>query len=114
MDKYKELSIRLSLMNVKEWVKAIGTLKTLEFDNKKKDYRVIYKKENQRKNREFEFHKVEYVEETYTFIFTSFSTSFEDGSLMDEVRSREVLLAIEIIDLKIEDKQDFSIYGFIG
>ncbi|MBW9170754.1 hypothetical protein K2F43_05980 [Clostridium estertheticum] len=108
MDKYKELSMRLSLRNTKEWAKAINTLKTLEFDNKKKEYTVIYKKENQRKNREFEFHKAEYVEKAYTFIFTSFSPSDEDGSLTDEVYSREVLLEVEIVDLKIEEKNDMS------
>lgn len=113
MDKNKELRIRLTLMNVKEWVQAISALRTLEVNNENKDYTVIYKKENQRKNRKFQFHKVEYVEETNTFIFTSFITSWEDGSLTDEVNSREILMDIEIVDLKIEDKQDYSGYCFI-
>lgn len=113
MGKYKELNMRLSLLNIKEWVCAISALKTLEFDNEKKDYTVVYKKENQRKNREFAFHKVEYVQATYTFIFTSFNTSYEDGSLTDEVSSREVLMDIEIIDFKIEDKIDWSGYCLI-
>ncbi|MCB2297066.1 hypothetical protein [Clostridium tagluense] len=113
MDKYKEMRIRLTLMNDKNWVKAIGTLKTLEFDNEKKDYTVVYKKEKQRKNSNFRFNKVEYVEETYTFIFTNFKSG-EDGLLTEKVNSREVIMDIEIIDFKIEDKQDFSMYGFIG
>lgn len=112
MDKYKELNTRLTLMNSKEWVNAIGTLKTLENDNEKKDYTVVYKKENQKKDRQFIFHKVEYAEERCTFIFTRIMTAYEDGSLTDEVSSREVLMDIEIIDLKIEDKQDYSAYCF--
>lgn len=110
MDKYKELDTRISLMNSREWVHSINMLKTLEIeiDNENKDYTVIYKKENQRKNREFRFNKVEYVEENNSFIFISFQTDDEDEKLTDEIDSREVLMDIEIIDLTVEDKQDYS------
>ncbi|HDI3121662.1 hypothetical protein FDA77_00975 [Clostridium botulinum] len=112
MKKDKELTIRLTLMNSKEWVQTINTLKTLQIDNENKDYTVVYKKENQRKNREFTFHKVEYVEETKGFIFTSFELSDED-SLTDEMDSRETLMDIEIVKIRIEDKEDSSMGCFI-
>jgi len=103
MDKNKELSIMTTLMQSKEWRDVISKLKELEIDNKNKNYVIVYKKENQRKDRDFKFNKVEYVEETKNFIFTSFKVN-QDCSLSDEVTSREVLSVIEIIDLKISNK----------
>ncbi|WP_102400476.1 hypothetical protein [Haloimpatiens massiliensis] len=114
MDKNKELNTRVTLMNNKEWVHAISTLKTLKLDNKNKDYTIIYKKENQRKNREFTFHEVQYIEKTNSFIFTRFNESCKDATLTDEVNSKEVLMDIEIIDLEIQDKQNSKKFLFIN
>jgi hypothetical protein len=103
MDKNKELNVRTTLMQSKEWREVISKLKELKVDNQTKNYVIVYKKENQRKDWDFKFNKVEYVEETKNFIFTSFKVN-QDCSLSDEITSREVLLDIEIIELKIIDK----------
>ena len=112
MSKYKESNKRATLMNDKVWVETINDLKLLKIDNENKEYTVIYKEKEQRKNREFQFHKVDFVSDTNSFIFTSFVERGEDGSLTHEVEDREVLMDIEIVNFKIEDKEDVSGYCF--
>ncbi len=103
MDKNKELNVRTTLMQSKEWREVISKLKELEIDNQSKDYVIVYEKENQKRDTKFKFNKIEYIKETLSFIFTSFRVN-PDCSLSDEITSREVLLDIEIIELKIIDK----------
>lgn len=74
-DKYKEMEKRLTLMNDQEWVKTISALKGFQYDDNN-NYTVIYREGAQRKNRSFGFHALQYVEETNSFIFTSFRSDF--------------------------------------
>ncbi|MGX2959482.1 hypothetical protein JNUCC23_09465 [Peribacillus sp. JNUCC 23] len=107
IQRYKDMEKRVTLMQDKNWVKTIGDLKKFTYDDTK-NFSVKYREEKQRKDRTFSFHSVDYVEENYTFIFTTFVTSFENSELTDEVRTRLVLKDIDIISFRDTDKPNLD------
>lgn len=93
---YKETQKRLTLMQISNWRSAIAQLKQFK-PLEDKDYQIIYRKDNQKKERNETFEKVQYVEETYSFVFN-------DGYL--------VLKDVDIIDIHISDKVNPDDYMF--
>lgn len=93
---YREMQKRLTLMQNPKWRSVIAQLKQFESE-KNKNYRIIYKKDNQKKPRSESFDKVQYVDETYSFIFN-------DGFVLKD---------IDIIDIQKIDFKDFM-YDFFS
>lgn len=107
VQRYKEMDKRVTLMQDADWVKAIGQLKEMKFEEGK-IYSAIYRQYQQRKKRSFTFHNVQFVEETDSFILTSYVSDWETGELTNEVDNKLTLKDIEIIKLDIEDEFDYS------
>lgn len=105
---YKEMEKRLSLMHDSEWVKSINQLKTFVYDPNYK-YKILYREKQQKKNRTFYFQKVQFIEETKSFIFTRYLEDWENGKLTDEVRDKIVLKETDIIKYEISDKKEFDL-----
>ncbi|MED4567953.1 hypothetical protein P9302_00415 [Brevibacillus agri] len=112
VNKHKEMEKLVTLMNDKEWVKTISALKEFEYDGNY-NYKVVYREGTQRKNSSFIFHKLQFVEETNSFIFTSCMTDFKSGKISNEVRDKIVLKVVDIIKFEANKKPnyDFSIFG---
>lgn len=97
-------------MNDKEWLESLKKLMDFQY-NDDYDYSVNYREDKQRKDRNFSFHKVQSVEETNSFIFTSFPIDWITGELeIDKVDNRLVLKDIEIIKININKKTDYTDY----
>ena len=95
---YKDIQKRTSLMQVAKWCSVIAQLKQFKpLENK--DYKIVYRNDNHRKDRSESFEKVQYIEDTHSFVFN-------DGYLF--------LKDIDIIDINVSDKikpEDY-IYNF--
>ncbi|GGA11871.1 hypothetical protein GCM10008018_66150 [Paenibacillus marchantiophytorum] len=113
IDQYKDLQKRATLMGDSEWNKTISNLKEHVHDDSK-IYKISYKQGLQKKNRSFGFDSLQYVEETNSFIFTSYTTDFETGELTNVVRDKIVLRDIEIISLNIQSKSDYDFSSFLN
>ncbi|RBP95388.1 hypothetical protein DFO70_103430 [Cytobacillus firmus] len=107
VQKYKDMEKRLTLMRDKDWLNAINSLKSLIIEEDK-EYSVTYRENRQRNNRTFGFHKVKFVEDTQSFIFTSFVSDWESGELTNEVRDKITLKDIDIIKYTVRDKPDLD------
>ncbi|ETI68140.1 hypothetical protein [Neobacillus vireti] len=114
VQKYKDMEKRLTLMHDKAWLQTIDEIKKFVYDDNFR-YSVTYKQDRQRNNRNFTFQDVSFVEETNTFIFTSFSYHWETGELeKDKVSDRLTLKDIEIIKVNKNEVEDYSdLNGFI-
>ncbi|MFD4931595.1 hypothetical protein ACFWMS_22265 [Peribacillus butanolivorans] len=111
IENYKDTEKRLTLLHDKEWVATINLLKNFHYDDKF-DYSVSYREGKQRKDRTFTFHSVLHVEETNSFIFTSYESDWESGELTKDVKNKLTLKDIEIINFNQREKPNFD-YFFI-
>lgn len=107
MSNYDELNKRITLMSDKQWVNVIAELQDFKYDENV-EYYINYRQQRQRNNRKFEFHEVNYVEETNSFNFIKFALDIETGNVViGNVVDRLVLQDIEIISLDSQEKQDY-------
>lgn len=103
---YKEQEKYLSLLQDKEWVTMISNLRNLKCDYEKNDYQLYYKQKNHKKPQSLYFHKVEYIEDNKTFIFTRYD--IDEGEITDKVIDKVVLGITDIMNFEITNKSDYD------
>jgi len=93
----------LELIHDPKWLNSMQQFKNFNYEDDKK-YEILGKQDKQKKSKQFYFQKVKFIEETNSFIFTSYLEDCQSGKLTDEISDKIALKKIDIIKYEVTEK----------